>query len=506
MASKKPWRIIPRPLLETILNNHAQRHRVHQPLVLHGPRGVGKTTLILERLLNNWNQGPHITGYVDFAESIKAQTSPWASWSNSPPPSLSDCRKNLDQCLEAMAEKALRLGAITSRQIFTSLNKWHGLTTALKRVLNDSGSRKGSPAALWDRAVFVMGKECSGDEIDRVLGFGDKEKSVLSVEEGLYFKESVIALKLAKKVIEIQQGFRVNAIVNMNRTGGFSRSLTHSSTDWPVLLLDLLSQAAEIDHFQPKLVINNIEVLKHATIDDEFSVSGPLYHDSLIWRIIALGANERSLPIILVTSDRPLGGLQKKLKCTWSPTILVIQNTTAAGASTFEDIVDAYLAYLQISVVNPALDRALEILQKFAIDVHNGKVPDDGLRFGAPWRNPPHVDDPKLCMDWAKLQLMDFVQSLVNADFGVNYRIDYSEEIFDDPSAVALLQSLAGGAALCSTGSTLLSSHIYRNSEVSSKMACSAADAAHIPPLDSISVAQNNTGALLSPFDGTSRQ
>lgn len=55
---------------------------------------------------------------------------------------------------------------------------------------------------------------------------------------------------------------------------------------------------------QPKLVINNIEVLKHATVNDEFSVSGPLYHDSLLWRIIALGANERCLPVILVTSDR----------------------------------------------------------------------------------------------------------------------------------------------------------------------------------------------------------
>ncbi|PNY05009.1 hypothetical protein L195_g001445 [Trifolium pratense] len=141
-----------------------------------------------------------------------------------------------------------------------------------------------------------------------------------------------------------------------------------------------------------------------------------------------------------------------------------LQNTKVDGASTFEDIVDAYLAYLQ--------------------------------------RHPPRVDDPKLRMEWAKLQLMDFVQSLVIADFGVNYRIDYSEEIFDDPAAVALLQSLAGGAALCSTGSTLLSSHIYRNSEVSSKMACSAADAAHIPPLDSFSVAQNNTGTFLSPFDG----
>lgn len=57
-------------------------------------------------------------------------------------------------------------------------------------------------------------------------------------------------------------------------------------------------------YLQPKLVINNIEVLKHATLNNEVSVSGPLYHDSLIWRIIALGANERILPLILVTSDR----------------------------------------------------------------------------------------------------------------------------------------------------------------------------------------------------------
>ncbi|CAI8597822.1 unnamed protein product [Vicia faba] len=432
MASKKPWRIIPRPLLETILNNHAQHHRVHQPLLLHGPRGVGKTTLILERLLNDWNKAPHITGYVDFAESIKPQTSPslpWASWSTSPPPTLSDCRKSLDQCLEAMTEKALRMGAITSRQIFNSLNKWHGLSGSLRRVLNTPAS-KGSPAVLWDRAVLTMASQCNADEIDRVLGFGENEKNV--------FK------------------------------GG---------------------EAAEIHHFQPKLVLNNIEVLKHATVDDEFSVTGPLYHDSLIWRIIALGANEQCLPVILVTSDGyysyeaflDFGYMEifiSRETFGWTPQeaqmhmvtdyfshsewkviagVLgpnprhlfelyalkqnnYLHKTTADRDSTFEDIVDAYLAYLQISVVNPALDGALEILQKFAIDVRNGKISDDRLRFGAPWRHPPKVDDPKLRMEWAKLQLMDSVKSLVNADFGVNYRIEYSEEIFDDPSAVALLQ------------------------------------------------------------------
>lgn len=56
---------------------------------------------------------------------------------------------------------------------------------------------------------------------------------------------------------------------------------------------------------QPKLVINNIDVLKNAiSLPGESSVNASMYHDSLIWRIIALGANERSLPVILVTSDR----------------------------------------------------------------------------------------------------------------------------------------------------------------------------------------------------------
>lgn len=55
---------------------------------------------------------------------------------------------------------------------------------------------------------------------------------------------------------------------------------------------------------QPKLVINNIEVLRKAILTDDSTVCGSMYHDSLIWRIIALGVNERCLPVILVTSDR----------------------------------------------------------------------------------------------------------------------------------------------------------------------------------------------------------
>lgn len=75
----------------------------------------------------------------------------------------------------------------------------------------------------------------------------------------------------------------------------------------------------------------------------------------------------------------------------------------------------------KISVVNPAMDRALGLLQKFAADAQSGKISKDKLRFGAPWRHPPKTDDPTLCIKWAKLQLIDFVQSFINTEFGVNF-------------------------------------------------------------------------------------
>jgi len=65
------------------------------------------------------------------------------------------------------------------------------------------------------------------------------------------------------------------------------------------------------------------------------------------------------------------------------------------------------------------MESALAMLQIFASDVRNGKIPESQLHFGAPWRHPPREDDPAASFKWAKIQLMDFVQSLVNTEFGV---------------------------------------------------------------------------------------
>ncbi|XP_076937237.1 uncharacterized protein LOC143604728 [Bidens hawaiensis] len=315
---KKPWRIIPRPIMETILNNHAHNHRVHQPLILHGPRGVGKTTLILERLLDSWNKGPHVTGYIDFAQSVKdnhphhGHSYPWAAWSNCTLPPLPALRTQLEHCLESMAEKGVQLGTISSHQIYKTLTKWHNLDASLKKIIENDKEVVSSKKVvgkrflkmgLWDKAVRTLGARLNAEEIDAGLGLSGQGKG-LSGEEVEYFREGIVALKLAKEVIRLQQGFRANAFKRLNEIGGFSRSLANSATDWPYLLLELLSEVAQADYFQPKLILNNIDVLKIAALVDDSSVSASMYHDSLIWRIIALGSNETCLPVILVTSNR----------------------------------------------------------------------------------------------------------------------------------------------------------------------------------------------------------
>lgn len=110
-------------------------------------------------------------------------------------------------------------------------------------------SDKLTTSVLWDRAVYALSARQNAKEIDEILGLGEKGKS-LSVDDVSYYREAVAALRLAKEVIKVQQGWRVNAVKHLNQTGGFSRSLANSATDWPCLLLELLSAASEIDYFQ----------------------------------------------------------------------------------------------------------------------------------------------------------------------------------------------------------------------------------------------------------------
>lgn len=338
---------------------------------------------------------------------------------------------------------------------------------------------------LWARAVLAASSPSHGDDL--MFHIDEGEVTNCSMEERAYMQEAMAALRVAKEVLGMQEGWRKEAVREMNRTGRFSRPLANSATDWPCLLLDVLSGAAEEDFFQPKLVLNNVDVLRKATCEDETMVPAAMYHDSFIWRVIALGANEQCLPVIMSTSDgyyssqafvdfgfpnifisrETFGWTPQEAKLhmvseffneqEWkvvdevlgpNPRLLseihmLKQKVNDPGGfhdTNIEEIIDTYLAHLQVSVVNPAMQTALSMVQKFASDVREGKIPENRLCFGAPWRHPPRTDDPDISHKWAKIQLMDFVQSFVKTEFGLNYLADDSLEILDDPAAVAMME------------------------------------------------------------------
>lgn len=74
--------------------------------------------------------------------------------------------------------------------------------------------------------------------------------------------------------------------------------------------------------------------------------------------------------------------------------------------------------YIQVTVVDPAMELAMKLLKNFADKAMKGHVDGQLFQHGAPWRNFPKTDDAKK-QQWARLQLMDFLEALGNAEFGV---------------------------------------------------------------------------------------
>eukprot|EP01018_Ginkgo_biloba_P012298 Gb_07249 [translate_table: standard] len=532
---QRPWRVFPRPLLESVLNNHCEHHRVLQPLFLHGPRGVGKRTVI-QRLLEEWKTAPHAVEYLDFHHSESLP--PWTASEDTP--SLRILRSELERSLESLAKKGVELGCIGGEQVYTTLKKWHGIDGALLHFLNNKSQHlpvkrtmpKGRDETLflWQTALLSL-SEALGKNDDKFKGsflpvhswndeyrkrfielasWNDalqpgsgtiyraclhKKKWDSKTEDELsYFKEALLSLYLAKEVLLIHEKWRTDAVEHLKRTGGFSRMLAHSATNWPLLLLEILTKAAENFYFQPKLVINNFDILRKTVKDSSNDpiVNAAMYHDSLLLRLVSLGINERCLPIIFVTSDsyysyqsyrdfgypdvfisrEAFGWTPEEAQIHMVPDYFsegevqwrVIADVLGSNSrhlselyalkqsssfreileenkeNGFEDIVDVYLGHLQVTVVNPAMEVALDHLKTFVVDACSQRVQKSRFKHGAPWRHPPKTTENDRCCHWAKMQLMDFVQALVNAEFGVNYLSDCSLEILDDPAALALME------------------------------------------------------------------
>ncbi|PUZ70160.1 hypothetical protein GQ55_2G204100 [Panicum hallii var. hallii] len=425
-AGGRPWRVIPRPVLETVLHNHALRPRVPQPLILHGPRGVGKSTLLLDRLLPRWSETPHAAAFVDFLHPTPASPAavPWSLLpADLAPPTLPDLRRRLESALEGLARAAVLRGAVGSKDVLAALSRFHGLSTVLSRLAGGPVARSSAtsvPArrssatsvpALWSRAVLAAVRRD-----DATFRIGEGEATNCSVEERAYMQEAMAALRVAKEVLGMQEGWRKEAIREMNRTGRFSRSLANSATDWPCLLLDVLSGVAEEEFFQPKLVLNNVDVLRKATCEDETMVPAAMYHDSFIWRVIALGANEQCLPVILSTSD---GYYSSQAFVDFGfPNIFISRETFGWTPQEAKlHMVSEFFSEQEWKVVDEVLGpnpRQLSEIYMLKQKVNSPEVFHD--------RNIEEVIDTYL----AHLQ--------------VNYLADDSLEILDDPAAVAMME------------------------------------------------------------------
>lgn len=63
-------------------------------------------------------------------------------------------------------------------------------------VLKRGLAKKVSTVGLWDKAVCTLTARLNVKEIDEALGLSENGNS-LSVEEGLYHREGIVALKLS---------------------------------------------------------------------------------------------------------------------------------------------------------------------------------------------------------------------------------------------------------------------------------------------------------------------
>eukprot|EP00252_Welwitschia_mirabilis_P023354 TRINITY_DN6579_c0_g1_i1.p1 TRINITY_DN6579_c0_g1~~TRINITY_DN6579_c0_g1_i1.p1 ORF type:complete len:598 (+),score=91.15 TRINITY_DN6579_c0_g1_i1:143-1936(+) len=532
-GAQRDWRVFARPILETALKDHCSRPKVFQPLFLHGPRGAGKRTL-LQRLLEEWKRPPHAFEHIDFRPLDSMP--PWTLLET--PSDLRTLRSRLETSLEALTRKGVELGCIGGEQVYVTLKKWHGIDGALQHFLKNrlgisalakvSSSKRDGTLLLWKKAlrslselsakgnsdsksIFLPVKSWEDEYIRRLnalaawndalqSGSGSPYRSLLKAriwdsktnEELHYFKESLLSLHLAKELLSIHEQWRANAIEHVKKTGSFSRMLAHTATNWPSLLIELLSCGVAEGYFQPKLFFSNIDMLRKASSASchDTMVNAEMYHDSLLLRLVALGLNEWFLPLVFLTSDsyysfqasqdfdfpdifiyrEAFGWTVEEAKVHMVPdyfteeewevianvlgsnirhlfevyslkqTHTFVQIVEESMGNGFEDVIDVYLGYLQAAVVNPAIEAAVKLLKRFAADVFHGKVQKDMLRHGSPWRHPPDPSDEYTCHQWAKLQLMDYIQALINCEYGVNYLYEYSLEVLDDPATQALLE------------------------------------------------------------------
>ncbi|GBG77950.1 hypothetical protein CBR_g25881 [Chara braunii] len=313
------------------------------------------------------------------------------------------------------------------------------------------------------------------------------------------------AVALAKQVLCIQQEWRLRSKLS---GGGFEQKtswdlssgpVADALTSWSTLLINLLSGAAAQGKFQPKLMINGIDELRRAKESSSCACSGAAFHDMLVMRVLDQAVKKGCMPIILLSSDsyysadaaRDFGSVDffESLEVfAWTPAEAAVHFcgphlfsetqwrtiVDALGAHPrhlselysmwqqshlrnaelgIEHCLEEYLFFLQVVVVDKAMDKALDLLQSFAKDAATRPKP---MLAGVAWKRLPDTNDSEVRRAWARLQMMDFITSLAGAEFGVSYRDDDAVEFLQDPAARALLQSARSSRAVAGVNQALI--------------------------------------------------
>ncbi|KAH8941852.1 hypothetical protein BDL97_14G066900 [Sphagnum fallax] len=534
----KKWRIVRRTILDMELHKYARTSVVPQALILHGPRGVGKRTTV-EGLLQEWRKLPHAVAYVDLelcgnAAHKGSNLHPWMLGTGSQ--TLNDncdgtrdsclgrIREHLEQALESLAVEAVELGCLRSQNVLEWLQDHHSIDHSLSQFLQlqEAGgklsdvSRVGSTKQMWHEALKQMSDASSaGDTSTSIVTTSNKRdrRSLLEYAAKLdasgsaeviqpltrkkgqvakldVKRKAVLSLSLAKQLLQMQEGWRTAAGSARRSRGAIPKGAADAAVSWPMLLINLLSWATQENRFQPKLVINAMDVMRNAAVD-QGGVDGAAYHDSLLMKVVTMGVTQGCLPIILVSSDsyyswqigEDFGDNNVFVSCEFfgwtakeaavhlvpdfftaddwkvvadvlgpNPQHLVelhtiqqsqsfIEQVKSNDSVNIEDCIDIYLAYIQVTVVDPAMDAAVALLENFADKAIRGNIDSQLLQHGAPWRHPPKVynNSREKQQHWAQLQLMDCIEALAYTEFGVNY-LGGGLELLDDPAALALLQ------------------------------------------------------------------
>ncbi|GAQ84137.1 hypothetical protein KFL_001770230 [Klebsormidium nitens] len=247
-------------------------------------------------------------------------------------------RTNLELGLLSVVKEGIRRNKIKMEDIFWALTWRRHVDAALERHLSDGSVRSPDSSMSFRRLKSVAGPAyaelASTYEIFEVTDPDKKDASdsgpelvvkklqfrrepdpntgrlwlealvnVPAVAKKQYHEPNQIglalnALHLARQVLEVQEEWR---------SQGPGRGAADAATAWSVLMIDLLSAAAEAGTFEPKLVIHGIELLRQAPGLGHSRrkrlrhvVSGAQFHDQLI---LQLTERAKTLPVILTTSD-----------------------------------------------------------------------------------------------------------------------------------------------------------------------------------------------------------